>query len=48
MQDFLDSDKILELTFFNFEHAITATYYADENLNLIKDNQNPTNFSSPT
>ena len=35
VQDFLDSDKILELSFFNFENAITAAYYADENLNLI-------------
>ena len=44
VQDFLDSDKILELSFFNFENAITAAYYADENLNLIKVNQNFTKF----
>jgi len=40
VQDFLDSDKILELSFFNFENAIKAAYYADKNLNLIKVNQN--------
>ena len=44
VQDFLDSDKILELSFFNFENAITAAYYADKNLNLIKVNQNFTKF----
>ena len=35
VQDFLGSEKILELSFFNFENAITAAYYADKNLNLI-------------
>ena len=47
VQDFLDSDKILELSFFNFENAITAAYYADENLNLIKVNQDFTKFFQP-
>lgn len=40
VQNFLDSEKIIELSFFNFENAITAAYYADENLNLIKVNKN--------
>lgn len=39
-QEFLDDNKIIELSFFNFENAITAAYYADENLNLIKVNKN--------
>ncbi|MBT4443534.1 MAG: nitrate/nitrite transporter NrtS [Oceanospirillaceae bacterium] len=40
VQEFLDKNKIIELSFFNFENAITAAYYADENLNLIKVNKN--------
>ena len=30
----------MELSFFNFENAITAAYYADKDLNIIKANKN--------
>ena len=44
VKDFLDSGKILELSFFNFENEITVAYFADKNLNLIKVNQDFTKF----
>ena len=31
---------LYDLSFFNFENAITATYFADANLNIIKVNKN--------
>ena len=44
VQNFLNQNKILELSFFNFENAITAAYYADSNLKVIKANKNFSNF----
>ena len=40
INNILTKNNVLELSFFNFENAITAAYYADENLNLIKVNKN--------
>ena len=40
VQNFLNQRKILELSFFNFENAITAAYYADKDLKIIKANKN--------
>ena len=40
VQNFLNQNKILELSFFNFENAISAAYYADSNLKVIKANRN--------
>ena len=31
---------LYDLSFFNFENAITATYFADADLNIIKVNKN--------
>ena len=31
---------LYDLSFFNFENAITATYFADTDLNIIKVNKN--------
>jgi hypothetical protein len=31
---------LYDLSFFNFENAITATYFADSDLNIIKVNKN--------
>ena len=44
VQNFLNQNKILELSFFNFENAITAAYYADSNLKVIKANKNFSKF----
>ena len=44
VQNFLNQNKVLELSFFNFENAITAAYYADSNLKVIKANKNFSKF----
>ena len=36
----LDSDFLHHISFFNFENAITAAFYADQNLNLLNANKN--------
>ena len=36
----LDPDFLHRISFFNFENAITAAFYADQNLNLINTNKN--------
>ena len=45
VQDFINDKKIMELSFFNFENAITAAYYADKNLKVVRVNNNFHNFS---
>ena len=40
VQEFLNDKTIMELSFFNFENAITAAYFADENLQVIRVNNN--------
>ena len=39
-QDFFNPDRVVDLSFFNFENAITACYYADKNLRVKKVNKN--------
>ena len=36
----LDSDFLRRISFFNFENAITAAFYTDQNLNLLNANKN--------
>ena len=36
----LDTDFLLGISFFNFENAITAAFYADQNLNVLNANKN--------
>tara|TARA_A100001011_G_scaffold254234_1_gene262551 strand:- start:109 stop:732 length:624 start_codon:yes stop_codon:yes gene_type:complete len=40
VQEFFNDKKIMELSFFNFENAITAAYFADENLKVVRVNNN--------
>ena len=40
VQEFLNDKKIIELSFFNFENAITAAYFADEKLKVVRVNNN--------
>ena len=40
VQEFINEKKIVELSFFNFENAITAAYFADENLRVVRVNNN--------
>ena len=39
-QDFFNPDRVVDLSFFNFENAITACYYADKDLKVKKVNKN--------
>ena len=36
----LDFDFLRRISFLNFENAITAAFYADQNLNLLNANKN--------
>jgi adenylate cyclase len=40
LENFFNSDKIVDLSFFNFRNAITAAYFADEDLKVRKINEN--------
>jgi len=40
VKDFLNKDSIIELSFFNFSNAVTAAYFANKNLEVIKVNSN--------
>ena len=44
IQDFFNNEKVIDLSFFNFENAITAAYYANKNLEVQKVNKNFINF----
>ena len=39
-QEFFNPDKVIDLSFFNFENAITACYFADKSLRVKKVNKN--------
>ncbi len=43
-EDLFDQKNILDLSFFNFRNAITAAYYANENLEILRVNGNFTGF----
>ena len=40
IEDFFNQQNVIKLSFFNFENAITAAYYARENLEIVKVNDN--------
>jgi adenylate cyclase len=40
IEKILDSDFLNSISFFNFENAVTAAFYTDENLNLVNANAN--------
>ena len=44
VEDFINKEKVVDLSFFNFENAITAAYYANENLEIQKTNKNFAKF----
>ena len=44
LKEFLNQDKIIDLSFFNFSNAVTAAYFANKNLEVIKVNNNFKNF----
>jgi len=44
IEDFFNQQYIIDLSFFNFSNAITACYYARENLEILKVNDNFLSF----
>ena len=40
LKEFLNQDKIIDLSFFNFSNAVTAAYFANRNLEVLKVNDN--------
>ena len=40
LEKLFNQNFLYDLSFFNFENAITATYFADADLNIIKVNKN--------
>ena len=44
LEEFFNSKKVIDLSFFNFENAITAAYFADKDFNVLRVNNNFRNF----
>lgn len=44
LEEFFNSKKVIDLSFFNFENAITAAYFADKDFNVLRVNKNFRNF----
>ena len=44
IEDFFNQQNIIDLSFFNFYNAITACYYAKDNLEILKVNKNFLSF----
>ena len=40
LEEFFNANKVLDLSFFNFENSITAAYFADADYNVRRVNQN--------
>ena len=44
LEEFFNRSNILDLSFFNFRNAITACYYADQDLRIQRTNANFSKF----
>ena len=44
IEDFVKKQTILDLSFFNFSNAVTAAYFASEDLTILRANKNFTTF----
>ena len=44
LEDFFNQQNIVDLSFFNFRNAITAAYFADKDLKILKVNDNFRSF----
>ena len=40
LEGFLNQDSVVDLSFFNFDNAVTAAYFADADLKILKVNPN--------
>ena len=44
IEEFINRERVVDLSFFNFENAVTAAYYANEKLEIKKTNKNFAKF----
>ena len=44
IEELFNKSNIVDLSFFNFRNAITAAYFADSNLRILKVNENFKSF----
>ena len=44
LEEFFNSKRVIDLSFFNFENAITAAYFADKGFNVLRVNKNFRSF----
>ena len=44
LEDFFNQHNIIDLSFFNFRNAITAAYFANQDLEILKVNDNFRSF----
>ena len=44
IEEFFDRGNMIDLSFFNFSNAITAAYFADADLRILKVNKNFRSF----
>ncbi|MBT6205433.1 MAG: hypothetical protein P8Q36_08115 [Alphaproteobacteria bacterium] len=44
LEDFFNQQNIVDLSFFNFDNAITAAYFANSDLEILKVNENFKSF----
>ena len=44
IEEFINRERVVDLSFFNFENAVTAAYYANEKLEIQKTNKNFAKF----
>jgi adenylate cyclase len=44
LENFFNHNNVIDLSFFNFRNAITAAYLADQDLKVLKINDNFVNF----
>ena len=44
IEDFVKKQTILDLSFFNFSNAVTAAYFASEDLTILRANKNFATF----
>mgnify|MGYP001157493977 FL=1 len=44
LEEYFNSNKVIDLSFFNFQNAITAAYFADKDFKILRVNNNFCNF----
>jgi adenylate cyclase len=44
LEEFFNANKVLDLSFFNFQNSVTAAYFANSDYNVMRVNQNFNDF----